>query len=34
VQAVPFYERFGFSRQGGEFDEAGIPHVRMSLVLE
>lgn len=34
VQAVPFYERLGFSCQGGEFDEAGIPHVRMSLVLE
>jgi predicted GNAT family N-acyltransferase len=34
VQAVPFYEKFGFSREGGVFDEAGIPHVRMSLVLE
>ena len=34
VQAVPFYERLGFSRKGEEFDEAGIPHVRMSLVLE
>ena len=34
VQAVPFYERLGFSRKGDEFDEAGIPHVRMSLVLE
>jgi predicted GNAT family N-acyltransferase len=34
VQAVPFYERLGFSRGGEEFDEAGIPHVRMSLVLE
>ena len=34
VQAVPFYERLGFSRKGGEFDEAGIPHLRMSLVLE
>ena len=34
VQAVPFYERLGFSRGGDEFDEAGIPHVRMSLVLE
>lgn len=34
VQAVPFYERLGFSREGDEFDEAGIPHVRMSLVLE
>ena len=34
VQAVPFYEKFGFSREGQEFDEGGIPHVRMSLVLE
>lgn len=34
VQAVPFYETLGFSREGDEFDEAGIPHVRMSLVLE
>jgi predicted GNAT family N-acyltransferase len=34
VQAVPFYEKLGFARRGDEFDEAGIPHVRMSLVLE
>jgi predicted GNAT family N-acyltransferase len=34
VQAVPFYEKLGFARQGETFDEAGIPHVRMSLVLE
>lgn len=34
VQAVPFYERLGFSRKREAFDEAGIPHVRMSLVLE
>lgn len=34
VQVVPFYEKLGFARRGGEFDEAGIPHVRMSLVLE
>jgi predicted GNAT family N-acyltransferase len=31
---MPFYEKLGFERRGGEFDEAGIPHVRMSLVLE
>jgi len=31
---VPFYEKLGFLRQGGVFDEAGIPHVRMSLRLE
>lgn len=34
VQAVSFYEKLGFSREGDVFDEAGIPHVRMSLVLE
>ncbi len=34
LQAVPFYERLGFSRQGDVFDEAGIAHVRMSHVLE
>ena len=34
VQAVPFYEKLGFEKQGDAFDEAGIPHVRMSLVLE
>ena len=34
VQAVPFYEKLGFASKGDAFDEAGIPHVRMSLVLE
>jgi predicted GNAT family N-acyltransferase len=34
VQAMPFLREAGFERKGGEFDEAGIPHVRMSLVLE
>jgi predicted GNAT family N-acyltransferase len=34
VQAVPFYEKLGFKCRGDAFDEAGIPHVRMSLVLE
>ena len=34
VQALPFYERLGFEKKGEVFDEAGIPHVRMSLVLE
>lgn len=27
--AMPFYSRFGFAPEGGEFTEAGIPHVRM-----
>jgi predicted GNAT family N-acyltransferase len=34
VQATAFYEKLGFSREGGEFDEAGILHVRMTRVLE
>ncbi len=34
LQAVPFYEKLGFECRGDVFDEAGIPHVRMSLVLE
>ncbi len=34
VQAMPFYEKLGFASEGDVFDEAGIPHVRMSLVLE
>ncbi len=33
VSAVPFYERFGFVARGNLFDEAGIPHVGMSLEL-
>jgi predicted GNAT family N-acyltransferase len=34
LQAVPFYEKLGFSIEGDVFDEAGILHVRMSHVLE
>lgn len=34
LQAVPFYEKFGFSREGQVFDEAGILHVRMKLAVE
>ena len=33
TQAAGFYRRFGFSEQGGEFLEAGIPHVEMTLEL-
>jgi predicted GNAT family N-acyltransferase len=29
LQALPFYEKLGFRSEGGVFDEAGIPHVRM-----
>jgi predicted GNAT family N-acyltransferase len=33
THAAGFYRRFGFSERGGEFLEAGIPHVEMSLEL-
>lgn len=33
VSAQPFYARHGFMPQGDEFDEVGIPHVRMALTL-
>lgn len=32
--AIPFYQRFGYQAEGREFIEAGIPHVKMRLVLE
>jgi len=34
MQALPFYEKLGFRSEGGVFDEAGIPHVRMTHALE
>ena len=33
IDAVKFYEKFGFLTQGDTFDDAGIPHVRMDKVL-
>jgi predicted GNAT family N-acyltransferase len=33
VQAMPFYARHGFAPVGRPFDEAGIPHQAMELVL-
>jgi predicted GNAT family N-acyltransferase len=33
AHAAGFYRRFGFSVRGGEFLEAGIPHVEMTLEL-
>lgn len=33
VSAAPFYARAGFVPRGGEFDEAGIPHIEMVRVL-
>jgi len=34
THAAGFYRRFGFSEQGAEFSEAGIPHVPMTLELD
>jgi prephenate dehydrogenase len=34
LQALPFYEKLGFRSEGGVFDEAGLPHVRMRFALE
>lgn len=31
--AAPFYARYGFVQRGEAFDEAGIPHVEMTLVF-
>jgi predicted GNAT family N-acyltransferase len=33
TQATGFYSRFGFSERGAQFQEAGIPHVEMTLEL-
>lgn len=33
THAAGFYRRFGFRDRGGEFFEAGIPHLEMSLEL-
>jgi predicted GNAT family N-acyltransferase len=34
TQAAPFYRGFGFIEEGGEFMDAGLPHIRMRLELE
>ena len=31
--AIPFYERLGFTAEGDEFDDAGIPHFLMRRTL-
>ena len=31
--AIPFYERLGFTAEGNEFDDAGIPHFLMRRTL-
>ena len=33
VSAIPFYERLGFIANGPIYDEAGIPHRNMMMVL-
>ena len=33
TSAATFYERFGFTRCGEEFEEAGIAHVRMEATI-
>ena len=31
ISAAGFYTRYGFSAEGDEFMDAGIPHLRMTL---
>lgn len=33
VHALDFYKRFGFQEEGGEFIDAGMPHMHMALSL-
>ena len=33
LTAIPFYEKLGFQAQGDIYDEAGIPHRNMILLL-
>jgi len=33
VSAIPFYEKLGFLAQGPMYQEAGIPHRNMMLIL-
>ena len=33
VPVIPFYERLGFVAEGPVFDDAGIPHRRMTRPL-
>ena len=33
THAIPFYAKVGFEPNGPIFDEAGIPHVEMNLIL-
>ena len=31
MQVLPFYEKFGFIKEGEKFEEAGIMHYKMTL---
>ena len=31
VDAIAFYQKFGFEEEGGVFDDAGIPHKKMIM---
>jgi predicted GNAT family N-acyltransferase len=33
THALPFYRRFGFVEEGGEYDDAGIAHIAMRRPL-
>ena len=33
VDAIAFYNKFGFQEQDGVFDDAGIPHKKMVKTL-
>lgn len=32
--AAPFYEKLGFVKVGDEFEEVGIPHIKMEIELD
>jgi predicted GNAT family N-acyltransferase len=33
IDAINFYKKFGFVEEGGVFDDAGIPHLKMTKVF-
>lgn len=34
TSVIQFYQKFGFQTEGEEFIEAGIPHIKMVLILK
>ena len=34
IAAIPFYEKLGFQSEGPSYEEAGIPHRNMILLLQ